>query len=57
MAYIKAWIAAAAAFLSTLLGEWTGPEDPFNTRDLIVATLAAIVTFGAVFSFPNRPAS
>lgn len=51
---IKAWLAAAAAFLSTLLDNWTGGDDTFSTRDLIVGLLAAVVTFGAVFSVPNK---
>lgn len=50
----KAWIAATAAFLSTLLDEWTGGADHFTVRDLTVGLLAAIVTFGAVYTIPNR---
>ncbi len=51
---VKAWIGAAAAFLSTLLDNWTGGDDVFAVRDLIVGLLAAVVTFGAVYSVPNR---
>ena len=54
MSAIKAWIAAAAAFLSTLLDEWTGGADHFTTRDLIVGLLAALLTFSAVYTVPNR---
>ena len=51
---IKAWVAAAAAFLTSLLSEWTGGDDHFTTRDLIVGLLAAVITFGAVYSVPNK---
>lgn len=50
----KAWIGAAAAFLSTLLDEWTGAGDAFTVRDLIVGLLAAIVTFGAIYTVKNK---
>lgn len=50
----KAWIAAAVAFLSTFLDEWTGPEDALHPRDYIVAALAGIVAFGAVFTVANK---
>lgn len=52
---VKAWIAAGASFLTALLTEWTNEaNDKLTTRDLVVALLAALVTFGAVYSFPNR---
>lgn len=57
MSAAKAWLAGAIAFLSTFLDEWTGPEDPLNPRDYIVATLAGIVAFGAVYTVANKPPS
>lgn len=50
----KAWLAGVIAFLSTFLDEWTGPEDALHPRDYIVAALAGIVAFGAVYTIPNR---
>lgn len=55
MGYLKAWLGASAAFLSTLLDNWTGGDDHFNTRDLVVGLLAFVVTFAAVYSVPNSP--
>lgn len=51
---VKAWLAAAGAFLSTLLDEWTGGSDHFTTRDLIVGLLASVLTFAAVYTVPNK---
>lgn len=52
---IKAWVGAGASFLTALLTEWTNElNDKLTTRDLVVALLAALVTFGAVYSIPNR---
>lgn len=51
----KAWVAAFAVFLTALLAEWTGGEgDPFQPRDLVVALVAALVSWGAVYTVPNR---
>lgn len=56
MGATKAWLAGIAAFLSTFLDEWTGAAaDPLQPRDYIVAALAGIVAFGAVYTAPNRP--
>lgn len=54
MYVIKAWLASVAAFLSTLLDNWTGGDDHFTWRDLVVGLLAAVITFGAVYFVPNR---
>jgi len=51
----KAWIAAAITTLSTFLDEWTGPTDPLTPRDWLVAGLAGLVAFNAVYFAPNRP--
>jgi MFS family permease len=48
----KAYVAAAASFLTALLVEWTD-ENPFQPRDLLVGLVAALVTFGATYGTPN----
>jgi hypothetical protein len=50
----KAFLASIITFLSTFLDEWTGDADPLTPRDWIVAVLAAIVTFNAIYFTPNR---
>lgn len=56
-ANVKAFVGAGAAFLTALLTEWTNAlDDKLTTRDLVVALLAGLVTFGAVYVFPNRDA-
>lgn len=51
----KAWVAATVAFLSALLGEWVGGDDPLQPRDLVVAALAFAVALGAVYTVSNQP--
>jgi hypothetical protein len=58
----KAEIAAGLAFLAVFLGAllvgWTD-EDPLETRDFVVALLAALVgggiTGGATYQVSNKP--
>ena len=55
MSTAKAVVGAIAAFLSALLAEWPSEVDPVTARDLVVAALAGVVTFSAVFATPNKP--
>lgn len=58
MTTTKAWIAAGVSFLTALLTDWTNElNDKLTTRDLVVALLAGLVSFAAVYSFPNKPSS
>jgi hypothetical protein len=54
MGAMKAWLAALITSLSTFLDEWTGPTDPLTPRDYLVATVAGLVAFNAVYFTPNR---
>lgn len=55
MAYsAKAWVAGMAAFLTAMLAEWTGGDDPFQPRDMFVGLLAFAITFSTVYATPNR---
>lgn len=55
MSVAKAWIGGAVAFLTALLTEWTDASEKVNTRDLVVALLAGLTCFGAVYMTPNKP--
>lgn len=55
MSTAKAFIGGLAAALTALLTEWTNQlNDKVTARDMVVALLAGVVTFGAVYSTPNR---
>lgn len=56
MGALKAYVAAGIVFLGTFLDEWTGAaEDPLQPRDYIVAALAGLIAFNAVYFTPNKP--
>lgn len=51
----KAWVALLAAFGTALLAEWTGgPTDPLTVRDVVIAAVAALGTFGVVYATTNK---
>lgn len=55
MSVAKAWIGAGVAALTALLAEWTDAGEKVTSRDLVVALLAGLVAFGAVYVTPNKP--
>lgn len=54
MSAAKAWAGAGAAFLTSLLSEWTGGQDRFEPRDVLVGLVSALGTFAVVYTVQNK---
>lgn len=53
--YAKALVGGIAAALTALIAGYD--DDSLTMQEVLVATLAFVTTFGAVFAVPNKPPS